>query len=190
VYARDAPKPPWEGGGLRFASVRGLATKMSAGAGVTEAWRRVSHRAAAILGTGFGDRFLPLDRAGWRDASDVFPAGLAGKQTAGDETDRRPRGPRRRPRARVPCSARRLPGTCSSRSGDEYPSPPKQVCSTASEQEEAPESQRVSGHDPLQVGLGEVKVAAHRRQRDVDDLARSMIVMKNATASTANARQR
>ena len=45
----------------------------------------------------------------------------------------------------------------------------EQIGGPAAEQQEAAECERVCGHDPLQVGLGEVQVAADRGQRHVDD---------------------
>ena len=47
--------------------------------------------------------------------------------------------------------------------------PAEEVRRTASKQQEPAERQPVSRHDPLQVGFGEVELAADRRQRDVDD---------------------
>ena len=45
----------------------------------------------------------------------------------------------------------------------------EQIRRAATEQQEAAERDHVRGHDPLQARLGEVQVAADRRQRDVDD---------------------
>jgi hypothetical protein len=45
----------------------------------------------------------------------------------------------------------------------------EQIGGPAAEQQEPAERERVRGHDPLQVGLREVQVAADCRQRDVDD---------------------
>ena len=49
------------------------------------------------------------------------------------------------------------------------PAAAEQIRGAAAEQQEAAERERVRGHDPLQAGLGEVQIAADRRQRDVDD---------------------
>jgi hypothetical protein len=46
---------------------------------------------------------------------------------------------------------------------------PEQVGGPASQQQEAAEGDPVGGHHPLQVRFGDVKFAADRRQRDVDD---------------------
>ena len=51
----------------------------------------------------------------------------------------------------------------------EQPAPAEQVGHAAAEQQEAAEEQRVGVDDPREVVLGEVEVAADRRQRDVDD---------------------
>src|SRR6266542_6978097 len=51
----------------------------------------------------------------------------------------------------------------------EDPPPPEQIRGATPEQQEAAEGQPVGGHDPLQVRLGEVKLAADRRQRNIDD---------------------
>ena len=48
------------------------------------------------------------------------------------------------------------------------PTPPE-ITDGSAEQQEAAEGECVRGHNPLQVGLGEVQVAADCRQRDVDD---------------------
>ena len=46
---------------------------------------------------------------------------------------------------------------------------PEQVSSPAAEEQEAGEGQPVGGDHPLQVGLGEVELAADGRQGDVHD---------------------
>src|SRR6266545_2260867 len=51
----------------------------------------------------------------------------------------------------------------------EDPPPPEQIRGTTPEQQETAEGQPVGGHDPLQVRLGEVEIAADGRQRDIDD---------------------
>jgi hypothetical protein len=46
---------------------------------------------------------------------------------------------------------------------------PGEVARSTAEQKEATERERVRVDDPLQVGLGHLRVALNRRQRDVDD---------------------
>ncbi|MEY9912722.1 hypothetical protein ABIA35_008989 [Catenulispora sp. MAP12-49] len=56
-----------------------------------------------------------------------------------------------------------------SESGHEGPAASDQVGGPAAEQQEAAEADRVRGHHPLQVRLGEVELGADRRQRHVHD---------------------
>ena len=53
--------------------------------------------------------------------------------------------------------------------GDEQPAAAEQVGHAAAQQQEAAEGERVGVDDPREVVLGELEVAADRRQRDVDD---------------------
>jgi hypothetical protein len=53
--------------------------------------------------------------------------------------------------------------------GHEHAPAPEQVGRPPAEQQEPAEGERVRGHHPLQVRLGEMQLDADRRQRDVDD---------------------
>jgi hypothetical protein len=54
-------------------------------------------------------------------------------------------------------------------SGDEGPLAPEQVADPSAQQQQAAEGERVSGHDPLPLRIGEMQRPLRRRQRDVHD---------------------
>jgi hypothetical protein len=70
-----------------------------------------------------------------------------------------------------------------------FRSAPQEIRGAAAEQQETAEGERVAGNDPLQARFGHMQLAADGRNATLT-IARSATVMKNETASTANARQR